>query len=87
MSVFLRWKCGGRGAIIYCENSLRGDDWLYKHWLSRLGPIASGLQQVRLLRLRGDFNALLSGCIPGSRGGPSWDPSPVPGIFVTVRVV
>ena len=44
-------------AIIYCENSLRGDDWLYKQLVSRLRPIGWALQQVRLLRLRGDFNA------------------------------
>ena len=43
--------------IINCENSLRGDDWLYKQLVSRLRPIGWALQQVRLLRLRGDFNA------------------------------
>lgn len=50
-------KIAARRPIIYCENSLRGDDWLYKQLVSRLRPIGWALQQVRLLRLRGDFNA------------------------------
>ena len=50
-------KISARRPIIYCENSLRGDDWLYKQLVSRLRPIGWALQQVRLLRLRGDFNA------------------------------
>ena len=50
-------KIAARRTIIYCENSLRGDDWLYKQLVSRLRRIGWALQQVRLLRLRGDFNA------------------------------
>ena len=50
-------KIAAHRPIIYCENSLRGDDWLYKQLVSRLRPIGWALQQVRLLRLRGDFNA------------------------------
>ena len=44
--------------IIYCENSLRGDDWLYKQLVSRLRPIGCRLYNKYVyLDETGDLNA------------------------------
>ena len=44
--------------IIYCENSLRGDDWLYKQLVSRLRPIGCRLyNKCVYLDETGDLNA------------------------------